>query len=88
MGRESLSCGSPRPRGALTCCQGDPAPSLPTGGSSGCSQMGFVGTRGQGSTGWCCLAQAGLAGTGYLSPGVPHSHQHHVHWGGLCQTGA
>lgn len=40
MGRESLLSGGPRPGGALTFCQGDPVPLLPTGESSGCSQMG------------------------------------------------
>lgn len=76
MRRESLPCGGPRPDGALTCCQGDPAPSLPTGGSSGCSQMGAVGcgdTVGHSLPVWGCLAQARLVGTGCLSQRVPHS---------------
>lgn len=56
MGRESLPCEGPRPEGALTCCQGGPVPSLPTGGSSRCRWvLWVVGTR------WALDPQAGAA---------------------------
>lgn len=100
MGRESLLSGGPRPGGALTFCQGDPVPLLPTGESSGCSQMGVgawvltdgcCGLWGHGGSRPPGLALPGTGTAGrqwWLSPCVPYSHRHRVRWWGLCRAGA
>ena len=90
-GRGSLPCGGPRPGGAPTRCQGDPAPSSPVGGSGGCSRTGVMGCgdmAGHRTPGWRRVAQAGLAGSGCWSPRVPYSHRHGVLWWGLCHAEA